>query len=159
MKNLLRTISILFVLTFGKLFFSQVFPQFTTIKVLILFKKKTITVKSKDREFPIPNFEKEVELFKGKRVFFPDERGKPVLAKLEIPKSLPRIKDMDKEITFRLYTKETGDNYQILKINDVKRLAKSSFDPKRPTRFFSHGWQTDIDGPKSPGTRLRDGKV
>ncbi|XP_043258082.1 pancreatic triacylglycerol lipase-like [Colletes gigas] len=43
-------------------------------------------------------------------------------------------------VFFYLYTKNNRDNPEKLFVDDVDVLKKSQFDPKRPTKFVTHGW-------------------
>lgn len=45
--------------------------------------------------------------------------------------------DLDKDLKFRLYTREQPDEFQSL---NVSSISVSLFNPKRPTRIFTHGF-------------------
>ena len=103
----------------------------------------------------ISKFKQEVELFKGKELWFPDDNGNPVQAILKPVPELELLSDMEEVITFKLYTRQNGNKYDILKVNDKTGLAESQFDPQKPTRFFAHGWTATSDGSRS--TEIREG--
>lgn len=103
--------------------------------------------------FKLPNL-KETKLQKP---WLPDDNVSEIINNEEI-NSISKIKNLEKQITFRLYTKETGKKYQLLKINDIEGLKNSHFDPRRPTRFLSHGWRTAISRSSSLRKKIRKGK-
>ena len=114
-----------------------------------------ITVQSRTAKSYISNFEQEVELFKDKELWFPDDNGNPIRATLDPVLHFQCLSDVSEVVIFKLYTRQTGNNYDILNINDEEVLAKSQFDPKKPTRFFAHGWVSNCDGKNS--VKIRDG--
>jgi hypothetical protein len=48
--------------------------------------------------------------------------------------------DLENRVFFFLYAKDNPVNPQQLYIHDDAALRNSSFDPKKPTRFITHGW-------------------
>lgn len=48
-------------------------------------------------------------------------------------------------VIFELYTRDNPHDAQILRVGDVASLASSYFNPGRPTRFVSHGWNSKGD--------------
>jgi len=49
-------------------------------------------------------------------------------------------KDLANRVIFLLYTKDNPVKPQQLYVDDDAALKNSSFDPKKPTRFITHGW-------------------
>ena len=56
------------------------------------------------------------------------------------------------EVFFLLWTPENGvDNYLEFDAGvDPQVLVNANFDPKRPTKFISHGWNSHGDGHSRP---------
>lgn len=79
-------------------------------------------------------------------VLIPDEDDNLHLVNVESalnepqPRFNPRI-----GVYFELYTKDNPHNAHILRPGDVASLASSNFNPDRPTRFVSHGWNSKGD--------------
>ncbi|XP_003700219.1 phospholipase A1-like [Megachile rotundata] len=64
------------------------------------------------------------------------------------------VNDLPKRVLFYLYTKNTKKNAEQLHVGDSNSLAKSHFNPKKPTKFVTHGW---ISSQKSKAcTLVRD---
>lgn len=59
--------------------------------------------------------------------------------------------------TFRLFTRFNPTQGQQLRTNYPDTLAKSHFDPKRPTFIITHGWITN--GNSIAYALLRDGEL
>ncbi|EFN87734.1 pancreatic triacylglycerol lipase [Harpegnathos saltator] len=53
--------------------------------------------------------------------------------------------DMDKNVFFYLYTWKNPTHPQMLYVNDEEILKNSFFDPKKPTRFVTHGWMNSYE--------------
>ena len=100
---------------------------------------------------------KEIQAFGRKTIYFQNDYNQPVQTTMSLPNKilLSTSEDLNKTVTFRLYTPEVKDNYEPLKINDSHLLAKSHFNTKRPTRFVTHGFLASGDGPSC--TLIRDG--
>ncbi|XP_051162063.1 phospholipase A1 member A-like [Leptopilina boulardi] len=120
----------------------KIFLQIIFILFVSKFVKSEPELSKKENEITLKN------------TWIPDE-DENILDNEEI-KSIAKIKNLDKKITFRLYTRETGDNYELLKLNDIDRLKASHFNPKRPTKFFSHGWRTAISRRSSLRKMIRE---
>jgi len=56
----------------------------------------------------------------------------------------PRF-NVDSGVIFELYTLNNPHDPQYLRIDDIAALASSDFDPSRPTRIVSHGWNSKGD--------------
>lgn len=61
--------------------------------------------------------------------------------------------NINEDVTFNLYSLKNPLVPQTLKINDIKSIDESRFDPEIPTRIFIHGYfslgqirRTFIDG-------------
>lgn len=52
--------------------------------------------------------------------------------------------DINKDLIFRLYTREQPDVHQVLKADSSASpsISQTSFDSKRPTRIFIHGFKS-----------------
>lgn len=50
--------------------------------------------------------------------------------------------DINKDLIFRLYTREEPTIYFDLKANDLSSNANTLFQPNRPTRIFIHGFKS-----------------
>ena len=103
----------------------------------------------------------DIEMFKGKGLWFYDDNGNLVQATLN--KTLLSNFQTDLKINledivfFKLYTRNFTKGYQSLYLNDDFTFSKSNFDPKKPTKFITHGW---INSYKSPAcTLIRDGEI
>lgn len=123
----------------------------------VLINNVLIAVPSRTSGSYIPNFEQEVALFEGTELWFLDDNGNPVRVTLDPIPVIQFVSDISQVVKFKLYTRETGKNYEILHIGDEEALAKSQFDPKKPTRFFAHGWHDSSDGKIS--VTIRDGNI
>lgn len=49
-------------------------------------------------------------------------------------------KDLHNRVFFFLYTRANPTKHQQLFLNDLNSLRRSNFDPKKPTKFVTHGW-------------------
>lgn len=78
--------------------------------------------------------------------FIPDEDGNlhlvNVISALNEPQ--PRF-NVEIGVIFELYTPDNPNDAQILRPDDLASLASSYFDPSRPTRIVSHGWNSKGD--------------
>lgn len=50
--------------------------------------------------------------------------------------------DEKKDIVFRLYTRQNMLSYYVLKAENNAPISDTTFDPKRPTRIFVHGYKS-----------------
>lgn len=50
--------------------------------------------------------------------------------------------DIEKDLAFRLYTKEEPVMYYVLRTNGNPPVSDTPFNAKRPTRIFVHGYKT-----------------
>ncbi|XP_076750412.1 pancreatic triacylglycerol lipase-like [Xylocopa sonorina] len=86
-----------------------------------------------------------------------DDNDKPV--KLDLHKRYTESeeatqKDLKNRVLFYLYTRQTKNNPELLHLNDVNELKHSHFDPKKETKFVTHGW---VNSKKSKAcTLVRD---
>lgn len=48
--------------------------------------------------------------------------------------------DLDKDLIFRLYTPEVREKFYALNVHNTPFISASSFNPKRKTRIFVHGF-------------------
>lgn len=99
------------------------------------------------------------ELFDDNGLWFADDNDNFVRATFN--KSLLSSGDVDLNLNlhnyvfFLLYTKKNSENFHWLYLNDNGTLAESNFNPKRPTKFITHGWTNSY---KSPACNLiKDG--
>lgn len=63
---------------------------------------------------------------------------------------------LSKCVLFNLYTLKNPTSPQSLNISDENSIKNSNFDPKKPTRFITHGWMNS--GRSEACTLIRDGK-
>jgi len=79
-------------------------------------------------------------------VLIPDDEGNlhlvNVISALNEPQ--PRF-NVEVGVIFELYTRHNPHDAQILRPDDLASLSSSYFDPSRPTRFVSHGWNSKGD--------------
>lgn len=64
--------------------------------------------------------------------------------------------NVGERVLFYLHTLRKPNHPELLYVNDTEILRKSSFDPKKPTRFVTHGWMNSRKS--SACTLIRDGK-
>lgn len=50
--------------------------------------------------------------------------------------------DIEKDLVFRLYTREDPVMYYALKTEGTPAVTETTFDPHRPTRIFVHGFRS-----------------
>lgn len=50
--------------------------------------------------------------------------------------------DIDKDLVFRLYTREEPVMYYALTANGSPSISETTFNPNRPTRIFIHGYKS-----------------
>lgn len=50
--------------------------------------------------------------------------------------------DIEKDLVFRLYTREEPNMYYVLKPAGEPAIADTTFNPHRPTRIFVHGYKS-----------------
>lgn len=50
--------------------------------------------------------------------------------------------DIDKDLVFRLYTREEPGMYYVLKTAGAPAISDTTFNPQRPTRIFVHGYKS-----------------
>lgn len=50
--------------------------------------------------------------------------------------------DIEKDLVFRLYTREDPVMYHALKVSGSPSIAETPFNPNRPTRIFVHGFKS-----------------
>lgn len=50
--------------------------------------------------------------------------------------------DVEKDLWFRLYTREHPIQYYVLKTNGTPAVSETPFNPNRPTRIFVHGYKS-----------------
>lgn len=50
--------------------------------------------------------------------------------------------DIDKDLVFRLYTREEPSMYYVLKATGAPAISDTTFNPNRPTRIFVHGYKS-----------------
>ena len=102
--------------------------------------------------------EKEIEKFGRTSLYFYNDHKEPVYTKLSLPSEelLKSNENLNKVITFRLYTSEMKITYEELIIDDDITYINSHFCSECPTRFITHGYMSSADGP--PCTLIRDGE-
>lgn len=131
----------------------------------MLITGKCNVMRSSTFDSDIYRFEQEdTKMFDDKGLWFPDDNGNLVQATLN--KTLLSSGDvdlylnLDNYVFFLLYTKEDTDNFQWLYINDKVSLSQSNFNPKRPTKFITHGWTNSYKSPScmlvKDGSNLRN---
>ncbi|XP_076637268.1 phospholipase A1 VesT1.02-like [Colletes latitarsis] len=72
-----------------------------------------------------------------------DDDGNPV--KVDLTAFFPETeeetrKDLKNRVIFYLYTRSNPIQPDILRVGNVDALKDSNFDPKKPTKFVTHGW-------------------
>lgn len=89
-------------------------------------------------------------------LWFLDDNGRMKRATLDMPDELTKSKSsVETSVKFILYTRHSKDGERIY-IDDESSLNKTHFDPKRQTKFVTHGW---INSKNSKAcTLIRDGK-
>lgn len=50
--------------------------------------------------------------------------------------------DIEKDLVFRLYTREDPVMYYVLKTRGIPTISETTFKPNRPTRIFVHGFRS-----------------
>lgn len=50
--------------------------------------------------------------------------------------------DIEKDLVFRLYTREEPGMYYVLKATGTPAIPSTTFNPRRPTRIFVHGYKS-----------------
>lgn len=79
-------------------------------------------------------------------VLIPDEEDKLHLVNVVSALNEPQpMFNPELGVIFELYTYRNPHRPQILRPDDVALLAHSYFNPNRPTRFVSHGWNSKGD--------------
>lgn len=74
-------------------------------------------------------------------LWFLNDDGEYVQATLDLPSELYNIlTSVDNHVSFNLFTRDTGNNSEIIYIDDLETLKNSSFDATRETKFVTHGW-------------------
>ncbi|KOC62000.1 Pancreatic lipase-related protein 1, partial [Habropoda laboriosa] len=64
------------------------------------------------------------------------------------PETLEETQDkLKSSIFFYLHTKKTVDNPELLYLNNVDSVKNSHFDPKKETKFVTHGWMNSRNSP------------
>ncbi|XP_055295780.1 lipase member H-B-like [Sitodiplosis mosellana] len=53
-----------------------------------------------------------------------------------------RAFNIERDLAFRLYTKEAPIMYYVLKLNGSPAVSQTPFNPNRPTRIFVHGYKS-----------------
>ncbi|CAK9814362.1 Pancreatic triacylglycerol lipase (Fragment) [Anthophora quadrimaculata] len=87
-------------------------------------------------------------------LFMFDDNDKivPLITTESNPETLEETKrNLSQRIFFLLYTRETANTPEQLRLDDVETLEKSHFDPKKETKFITHGW---INSPNSQACTL-----
>ncbi|CAK9822180.1 Pancreatic triacylglycerol lipase (Fragment) [Anthophora retusa] len=87
-------------------------------------------------------------------LFMFDDNGNivPLITTEGNPETFEETKEnLSERILFLLYTRQTGNTPQQLSLDDVETLKKSYFDPKKETKFVTHGW---INSPNSQACTL-----
>ncbi|XP_032670871.1 pancreatic triacylglycerol lipase-like isoform X2 [Odontomachus brunneus] len=80
------------------------------------------------------------KLFKGLHVF-DDDDNLVEMTFLDDPDALEVTDDnIGERVLFYLHTSKKPKNPELIYVNDTETLKKTSFDPKKPTRFVTHGW-------------------
>lgn len=83
--------------------------------------------------------------FGTKFLLMPDDNSEStVIGYLTEPDEETQLKfanlfQSDKPITFTLYTRQDEKGFEML---NASTIGKSTFDPKRPTKFVTHGWMS-----------------
>ncbi|XP_029055717.2 phospholipase A1 VesT1.02-like [Osmia bicornis bicornis] len=74
-----------------------------------------------------------------------DDNGTPVkinLAQTQISNPISLSPgELPNRVIFYLYTKATPSNPERLNLGDVGSVSRSHFDPRKPTKIVTHGWQ------------------
>ncbi|XP_033220921.1 phospholipase A1-like [Belonocnema kinseyi] len=93
-------------------------------------------------------FKSQIKLFMNESLTIFDGFENPVKLQLDLPdfNLLNVFTDLDKLVTFKLYTKESGDEFQILGVNNERILNESNFNKERPTYIITHGYASSSDG-------------
>ncbi|KAK3909135.1 Pancreatic triacylglycerol lipase [Frankliniella fusca] len=94
-----------------------------------------------------PEWSRQLEGYGRTWMYFPDGKGVPRVALLSSDErstpSVPSEVGPD-DVTFYLYTRGQ-ELSEVIDVDDPSTLWQSSFDPKRPTRFVTHGWKSSSD--------------
>lgn len=82
--------------------------------------------------------------FNGNDLYVFDGAGNLINLDMSIISDEPNVTDDDlpNKVFFYLYTRETGNVSQQLYIGNVTSLKDNHFDPKKLTKFVTHGWQS-----------------
>lgn len=95
--------------------------------------------------------EDDIKMFRGKGVWFYDDKENLVQAILNetlfFTRGVELRKNLYDSVFFKLYTREIKEGYQSLYIHDDFTFSRSNFNPKRPTKFITHGWMNSYLSP------------
>ncbi|XP_033225439.1 pancreatic triacylglycerol lipase-like [Belonocnema kinseyi] len=94
-------------------------------------------------------FQQQINIFCNESLMIFDDFEKPIKLDLKIPdfNLLNFFTDLREVLTFKLYTKESGDEFHILRVNNQTALKESNFNNERHTYIITHGFATSSDGP------------
>ncbi|XP_063241618.1 inactive pancreatic lipase-related protein 1-like [Bacillus rossius redtenbacheri] len=84
-------------------------------------------------------------------IYMPDGDGVPRVAILEVEgKSWQHRRkdarlDLDEDIVFQLYTRESNSTGHPVRVNDTQTLKSAGFDPRKDLKVVVHGWKSSGD--------------